>query len=155
MTGPHRRPTILLGSTVDGRKPVGRVAEKIRLTNVFDPAKTVEIEALIDTGAMSLALPQNVVDELGLRKFREATVRYANNKREVKSIYGVVTAEIKGRAGEFDVLAEPEGAQPLVGQILLEQLDLIVDPARRNVIVNPRSPDMPMVEQLATDAGGG
>ena len=55
-----------------------------------------------------------------------------------------------GRAGEFNVLAEPEGAQPLVGQIILEQLDLIVDPSTRKVIPNPRSPEMPMVEILMT-----
>ena len=53
-----------------------------------------------------------------------------------------------GRAGEFNVLAEPGGAQPLVGQIILEQLDLIVDPSTRKVIPNPRSPEMPVVEIL-------
>ena len=47
-----------------------------------------------------------------------------------------------GRAGEFNVLAE----QPLVGQIILEQLDLIVDPSTRKVIPDPRSPEMSMVE---------
>ena len=49
-----------------------------------------------------------------------------------------------GRAGEFNVLAE----QPLVGQIILEQLDLIADPSTRKVIPDPRSPEMPMVEIL-------
>ncbi|RLI50167.1 MAG: hypothetical protein DRP09_20150, partial [Candidatus Thorarchaeota archaeon] len=34
------------------------------------------------------------------------------------------------------------------GQIILEQLDLIVDPSTRKVIPNPRSPEMPMVEVL-------
>jgi len=56
--------------------------------------------------------------------------------------------EMCGRAGEFNVLAAPEGAQPLVGQIVLEQLDLIVGPSTRKVIPNPRSPEMPMVEVL-------
>jgi len=73
-----------------------------------------------------LVLPQNVIDKLNLRKMREVKVRYANNKTEIKPIYGVVTVEMCGRAGEFDVLAEPEGAQPLVGQIILEQLDLML-----------------------------
>ena len=73
-------------------------------------------------------------------------MRYADNRRVAKPVYGVVTAEIKGRAGEFDVLAEPDGSRPLVGQILLEQLDLVVDPGARKVIPNPRSPEMPMVE---------
>jgi len=87
-------------------------------------------------------------DKLNLRKMREVKVRYANNKTEIKSIYGIVTVEMCGRAGEFNVLAEPEGAQPLVGQMILEQLDLIVDPSTRKVIPNPRSPEMPMVEVL-------
>ena len=110
--------------------------------------REIELEAVIDTGATMLVLPQNVIDKLNLRKMREVKVRYANNKTEIKSIYGVVTVEICGRAGEFNVLAEPEGAQPLVGQIILEQLDLIVDPGTRKVFPNPRSPEMPMVEVL-------
>lgn len=127
---------------------MGKVIERVKLTNLFDPTKTVEIDAVIDTGATMLVLPQNAIEELDLRKMREAKVRYANNKTEVKAIYGVVTVDIKERAGEFNVLAEPEGSQPLVGQIILEQLDLVVDPSTRTVIPNPRSPEMPMVEML-------
>ena len=95
-----------------------------------------------------LVLPRNLVKKLNLKKMREVEVKYANGKTEVKSIYSIVTVKIKGRAGEFNVLEEPEGAQPLVGQIVLEQLDLIVDPSARKVIPNPRSPEMPMVEVL-------
>jgi clan AA aspartic protease len=127
---------------------VGKVLENVRISNFLDPSKSVEIEALMDTGATISALPQDVVDGLGLRKMRDTTVRCADNSRQVKSVYGVVTVEIQGRAGEFDVLAEPAGSQPLIGQIVLEQLDLIVDPGRRAVLPNPRSPDMPMVELL-------
>ena len=128
---------------------MGKVIEKVKLINLFDPEKLVEVEAVIDTGATMLVLPQNIVDELNLRKMREVKVRYANNKTEIKSIYGVVTVEMCGRAGEFNVLAEPEGTQPLVGQIILEQLDLIVDPSTKKVIPNPKSPEMPMVEILS------
>lgn len=127
---------------------MGKVVEKVKLVNLLDPTKSVEIEAVIDTGATMLVLPQNIIEELNLRKMREVNVRCANNKTEPKSIYGVVTVEIKGRAGEFNALAEVEGCQPLVGQIILEQLDLLVDPTRRTVIPNPRSPEMPMVEIL-------
>lgn len=57
-----------------------------------------------------------------------------------------VTAELKGRRGIFEVLAEETGSQPLVGQILLEALDLIVEPTTQRLIPNPRSPEMPIVE---------
>jgi len=127
---------------------MGKVVEKIKLINTFEPEKEIEIEAVVDTGATMLVLPQNVIDKLNLRKMQEVKVRYVDNKMEIKSIYGVVTLEMCGRAGEFNVLAEPEGAQPLVGQIILEQLDLIIDPRTRKVIPNPRSPEMLMVEIL-------
>lgn len=127
---------------------MGKIIERVRLTSLFDRSKSIEIEAVIDTGATMLVLPQNLVDELGLRKIRDARVRYANNTTELKSVYGVVTAEVKGRVGNFDVLAEVEGTQPLVGQVVLEVLDLVADPGTRTLMPHPRSPDMPMVEIL-------
>ena len=128
---------------------MGRVVEKVKFTNVFDPEKSVEVDALIDTGATMIVLPQDIVDRLGLRKIREANVRYGNNKREVKPVYRAVTVEIQGRATVLEVLAEPEGSQPLIGHVVLEILDLLVDASARRVVPNPRSPDMPMVDVLA------
>jgi clan AA aspartic protease len=125
---------------------MGKVVEKVKLWSLFDPTKTKEVEAVIDSGATMLVLPQDIIDELNLRKMREAKVRYANDETEIKPIYGVVTVEIKGRAGEFNALAG--GSQPLIGQIVLEQLDLVIDPNARTVLPNPRSPQMPMVEIL-------
>jgi clan AA aspartic protease len=115
---------------------------------LLDSTKSVEVEAVIDTGATMFVLPQNLVDELGLKKIRDAKVKYANNKVESKWVYGAVSIELKGRTGIFEVLAEETGSQPLVGQIILEALDLIVEPTTRTLIPNPRSPEMPMVEIL-------
>ncbi len=131
---------------------MGKVIEKVKITNLLEPARTIEVEAVIDTRATMVVLPQNVVGQLGLRKIREVRVKYANNKTELKSIYGVVTIEIKGRTGNFDVLAEVEGSQPLIGQVVLEILDLVVDPRTRSLIANPLSPEMPMVEILTATA---
>jgi predicted aspartyl protease len=127
---------------------MGKVVEKVKLRSLFEPTKCVEVEAIIHTGATMLVLPQNTVDELGLKKIRDARVRYANNKTELKPVYGVVTLEIKGRVGNFDVLVEVEESPPLVGQVVLEVLDLVIDPSTRTVLPNPRSPETPMVEIL-------
>lgn len=131
-----------------GGVSIEKVIEKVRFTSLFDQTKSIEIEAVIDAGATMVVLPQNIVDNLGLKKIRETRVRYANNKTELKPIYGVVTIEIKGRTGNFDVLAETEGSQPLIGQVVLEILDLVVDPRTRTLVPNPMSPEMPMVEIL-------
>ncbi|MCD6386694.1 retroviral-like aspartic protease family protein [Candidatus Sumerlaeota bacterium] len=131
---------------------MGKVIERIKVTNVFEPSKTIEVEAVIDTGATMVVLPQNIVDVLGLRKIRDVKVKYANNKTEMKSVYGIITLELKGRTGSFDVLAESEGSQPLIGQVVLEVLDLVVDPRTKRLIPNPASPEIPQVEILMTTA---
>jgi len=127
---------------------MGKVLERIKITNLLDPTRSIEIDAVIDTGATMVVLPQNIVDELKLKKIREVKVRYANNTTETKSIYGVVTIEIKGRTGNFDVLAEAEGSPPLIGRVVLGILDLVVDPRTRTLMPNPLSPEMPMMEIL-------
>jgi len=135
---------------------MGKVIEKVKLTSLFEPKKSVEVEAVIDTGATILVLPQDVIEELGLRKIGERRVRYANNQIQIKSVYRGVILELKGRDGIFDVLGEVEGSEPLLGQIALEALDLIIDPITKTVIPNPRSPGMPMTEILmATSPNSG
>ena len=127
---------------------MGKVIEKVRLTNAFEPARSVDVDALVDTGATMVVLPQDVVDELGLRKVRETTARYGNGETEARSVYGVATVEIRGRVGNFDVLAERKGTRPLIGQSVLEQLDFLVDAKNGSVVPNPASPDVPMVDVL-------
>ena len=125
---------------------MGKVIEKVRIKNVFDPSKSIEIEALVDTGATMMVLPEDMVRELGLKKVREVKARYANNKVEMKPVYRAVIVEILGREGTFDVIGEEEGAQPLIGQVVLEVLDLVVDPRTRKLIPNPASPETPMID---------
>ena len=134
---------------------MGKVIEKVKLTNLFEPKKSVEVDAVIDTGATMVVLPKDIVDALGLRKVREVKVRYANNKVETRPIYGVVTIELKGRSANLDVLVEEKGSQHLIGQVLLELLDLIVEPKTRKLISNPASPEMPVMEILMETAYNG
>jgi len=127
---------------------MGKIIEKVKLTSLFNPKKSVEVEAVVDTDATMVVLPKDIVEALELRKVREVRVRYANNKVETKPIYGVVTIELKGRSANLDVLVEEKGSQPLIGQVLLELLDLVIEPKTRKLIPNPASPEMPMMEIL-------
>jgi len=127
---------------------MGKIVERVKTTNLLHPTRSVEVEAVVDTGATMLVLPKDIVEELGLGKIEEVKVKYADNHVGTKQIYGGVILELLGRRGLFDVLAETEGSQPLIGQIVLERLDLVIEPSRREVVHNPRSPEMPMVEIL-------
>jgi clan AA aspartic protease len=130
---------------------LGKVVEKVRFTNSFDPGRSVEVEAVVDSGATMVVLPKSLVKMLGLKKVVDVKVKYADGSVKEKEVYGVVRVELMGRVGNFDVLAEEEGAQPLIGQIVLERLDLIIEPSTRRLTPNPRSPEMPMIEVFAVE----
>jgi predicted aspartyl protease len=145
---PHGPESQGIGAHELERSTMGKVVERLKLTSFPDPKRSIVVDAVVDAGATMIVLPMAVVRKLRLRKSNQVGVRYANGRVETKGVYGVVTAELRGRSGHFDVLAEENGTQPLIGQIMLEQLDLMVDPKRRCVAPNPQSPDLPMVEVL-------
>ncbi len=135
---------------------MGKVIEKVKVTNFRDTSKSIEIEAVVDTGATMSVLPIDLIQKLGLEKIDEVNVRYADNTVKRREVYGWIILEIAGRKAVFDVLAEDEGTQPLIGQIVLERLDLVIEPSTRKVIPNPRSPETPMIEIfMATSPNSG
>ena len=127
---------------------MGKVIEKVKITNSLEPALWVEFEALIDTGATMVAIPIDLVEQLGLKKNREVYVRYANNTTERKGIFGGGYIEIQGRGCTLDVIGEVEGSQPLIGQMALQLMDMVVDPGRHRLMPNPESPDLPTMDLL-------
>jgi len=139
---------------------MGKVMTKIKLTSAVDHRDAAEgalppekvrqltLDALVDTGATTLAIPADAVAALGLREFTRRKVRLANGQVEELSVVGDFYLEILGRITTCDAFVLPAGATALIGQIPLEGLDLVVDPKSREVTVNPASPDMPLLDLL-------
>ena len=137
---------------------MGRIVVKAKLWNFADEIKaregliepeeirSTEVDALIDTGATMLSLPGEIVNELGLLPGRPVKVSYADGRVEERGVAYGVKIEIMGREAETYALVEENGRQVLVGQVVLETLDLIPDPKRGILRPRPESPDMPMVE---------
>lgn len=133
---------------------------KLKLSNSFDEenvrrglmkpeeVRSIEIEALVDTGATMLVLPAEVVAKLGMAESGRRKVRYANGSVAEVPWVGGIRLEVLGRDGVFSAMVEAEGSTPLLGQIPLEELDLVVDPKSREVHVNPASPDAPLIDLL-------
>jgi len=133
---------------------------KITITNFMDmnqakagiiaasAVRSVELEALVDTGATTLAIPEDVVVSLGLKELTRRKVRMADGTVTELSVVGDFVLEILGRPTQCEAFVLPAGATPLIGQVPLETLDLIVDPKSRDLAVNPASPDMPLLDLL-------
>ena len=104
------------------------------------------VEGVVDTGAVMLMLPEDVVGRLGLRTRRQVAVTYADERREIRSVAGPVTVHIGNRFMIAECVVGPPSSEPLIGQIVLEALDLVADCANRTVGPRPESPDRPLLK---------
>ena len=109
-----------------------------------EPVRRAQVEGVVDTGAVMLVLPQNIVERLGLETLRTAIVTCADERRDERSVAGPVALEIGDRFMVTECVVGPPLSEPLIGQIVLEALDLIADCANR--MLRPRTPDYPSLK---------
>ena len=104
------------------------------------------VEGVVDTGAVMLMLPENVVGRLGLRTQRQVVVTYAEERKETRPVAGPVTVHIGNRFMITECIIGPPLSEPLIGQIVLEALDLVADCTNRTLGPRPESPDSPLLK---------
>lgn len=134
---------------------MGEIRVKVRVTNAGDlfmqrqgkldkqDVRSEEIEAVVDTGAVMTLLPRDLVERLGLHIFDKSIVTLADEQRVELDMAEALKLTIVGRAMSMDCLVGPPGCEPLIGQVVMEQLDLIPDPRLRTLTPRPESPDRP------------
>ena len=93
-------------------------------------------DALVDSGATMLSLPTHLIRQLGLEPVVKKQMRSAGGPVEAW-LYSSVRLTIQDRYMTTDVLEVPDDVPPLIGQIPLEQLDLVIDLQNRRLIGNP------------------
>ena len=103
------------------------------------------VRAVADTGAVMLALPEGVVRRLGIPTRRTIATIYADGRRGILSVAGPLTIRIGDREMSVDCVIVPEGAEALIGQLVMEGLDLIADCLNQTLGPRPESPDRPLL----------
>lgn len=127
---------------------MGKTVEKVIIKNFVDIAlcsrgslkegeiRSVEIEGVVDTGASYLCLPPKVIEELGLLYSHSRKVTTANGNVE-RRIYSGAVIIIQGRDIEMQVMENDTTTPPLIGYLVLETMDLVVDTRSQKLIPNP------------------
>ena len=97
-------------------------------------------------GAAMLVLPEDVVGRLGLQTQRKVVVTYADERKEIRVVAGPLRVEIANRFMTADGIVGPPLSEPLIGQIILEGLDLVADCANQTLASRPESPELPLLK---------
>lgn len=130
---------------------MGAIRVGVKLTNGTDEElvdrgvlaptllRFLETDALVDTGAVTLVIPQIVADQLGLRIRHHQIAQCANAYEELIGVTANVIVECLGRQASVEALVV--GNEVLIGQVVLELMDLLADYKNRQLIPNPSNPD--------------
>lgn len=121
---------------------MGIIKTKITLSNPRLPELlAIETEALVDTGAIHLCIPQKYAMQLQLDEQEKRPAVFANGNREVCSYVGPVKVQWNNRTSYTGAMVL--GDEVLLGAIPIEDMDLIIHPAQLRLTVNPESPNFP------------
>ena len=120
---------------------MGLTNAKIQLRNPKVPELVVvEIEALADTGVVHMCIPEHIQIQLQLEEQDAKEVTLADGSRKLVPYVGPIELLYENRIGFTGALVV--GDEPLLGVIPMDDMDLVVVPGTRQVIVNPISPNI-------------
>jgi clan AA aspartic protease len=124
---------------------MGIVSAEITLKNVADAVmaraglieerevRSVAVTAVVDTGAASLVINEEIRDKLGLGIEEERTARVADGRNVFCQVTEAVKVDWKDRSVSCNAMVIPGAKAVLLGAIALEGMDLMIHPARQEL----------------------
>jgi len=103
----------------------GQMAEK--------DVRTVTLTAIVDTGATTLVINEEIFKQLGLSVIETRNINVAGGGKALCKVTDPVHIYWKDRFASVSAVVMPEG-KPLLGVIPLEFMDLMVDPVNRELV---------------------
>jgi len=125
---------------------MGTFTEKITLENSIDrelaengyitedKIRSIEVEAMPDTGAWTLVINEDIRQKLGLKTIETSESTLADGKTNTYDVTGGVKIRWKERSTILPAIVVPEADDILLGALPLEAMDLMVDPVHRRLV---------------------
>ncbi len=102
------------------------------------------VNALVDSGAYVMAIPDEVRVQLGLEAKEHRAVEYADGRVEELDVVGPMEIHFKNRTTVANAVVV--GSEVLLGAIPKEDMDVVIHPRSGELVVNPQHPTMPQVK---------
>ncbi|MDR2053734.1 MAG: clan AA aspartic protease [Treponema sp.] len=122
--------------TVYAEITLKNTGDSIKVRDGIIPEKEVRgttVRALVDTGAGTLVINEEVRQKLGLRIKGLRRAELADGAKQVYQVTEPVEVQWKDRESTCRALVLPGSKEVLLGVIPLEDMDLIVDPASQEL----------------------
>ena len=99
-----------------------------------EEVRSVQIEVLVDTGALTLVIDEDLRKKLGLTIMKTTNVTIAGDSHVPCGISEPVRIRWQNRGCVCEALVLPEQSPCLLGAIPLEFMDLMVDPGEGKLV---------------------
>lgn len=109
-----------------------------------DEIKRMRVTALVDSDAFMLVINEHIKQQLDLPALEERMVQLADDSEVRAEIVGPVEIRFENRATTVRAVMLPGNTEPLLGVIAMEDMDVVIDPKRQQLIVNPENPNIPL-----------
>ena len=106
----------------------------------MEEVRKMHVTALVDSGAMMLAINESICQQLGLLKVDERLAELADGSVRTYDVVGPVEIRIPHRRCSVDAMVLPGDSEVLLGAIPMEDMDLVIEPKTQTVQVNPSMP---------------
>jgi clan AA aspartic protease len=110
-----------------------------------DEVKRLRVNILVDSGANMLCINENIQEILQLAVVERKSFQMANGQYVECDVVAPVELKFKNRHSYCSAIVLPGDSEPLLGMIPLEEMDVLIDPVRQQLIVNPAHPDQAML----------
>ena len=121
---------------------MGIVCADMRVSNFSRPdLEEITVNALVDTGAPDLVIPEHLAIQLRLNDLKPREVHLADGSRKLVRYAGPIKVEMMGR--DCVTAAVVMGDQVLLGAIPMQAMDMIIHPRTEQLVPNPESPNVP------------
>jgi clan AA aspartic protease len=121
---------------------MGYIHAEIELSNPREPSlNKIVVRAMVDTGALTLCIPEHVRLQLKLEEAEKREITTADGRKSLVPYVGPVMIRFQNRTAFVGALVL--GDEVLLGAVPMEDMDLVVSPSGRDLVVNPQSPNIP------------
>ena len=131
---------------------MGLVYADIELINADDVAfarrhyideeeiKRMHFNMLVDSGSIILAINEEIQEQLQFPVVGKRNAELANGHILECDVVGSVELKFKNRSTSCRAIVLPGSSEPLLGAIPMEDMDVLIHPARQELVVNPDHP---------------
>ncbi|MFZ6023645.1 MAG: retroviral-like aspartic protease family protein [Bacteroidota bacterium] len=96
----------------------------------------------VDGGAYMMAITETICEQLSLSIKEKRKVQLANGEIAEYNVAAPIEVRLENRRSNMDALVLPGNNEPLLGAILMEDMDVLIHPPEtgKELVVNPEHP---------------